>query len=146
GIQLLAGEGKLVQHADRRWRIEIQNVVAKVLYRQIELLLGFEEVKPGIWVPGFETFLGTFTADVIEEDDGISPNRLIPSNGSLVLRYDEGGLGWIKDLKIPAADLALKASAAQPVPPSCPNGMAAITKTLSVRPIGLKNQANDQTP
>lgn len=147
GVQLNSGGGRLSRVADRRWRIEVE-IFAKVLYRAIEESLGFTEVRPGIWMPSFESFLGTLTADLMEEDAGYLPNRLVPvpGVGSLNLRYQEGGLGWIRELVIPVADLALWSSAALPAPLSCPPDRKSQMRTLKVRPIGLKNGPADPFP
>jgi len=124
--------GNSTENADGSTTINIP-VRASVLYRAIENNLPLTKVNDR-YIPQYELFYGSLTGIIEEHQDGIN---FAFSSGALLLSYQEGGLGWLKKLRVPLDRrkvIKLKNTGDQS------------SFSLRVQPIGFKESSSDPLP
>lgn len=129
-------DGELTRHRSGKLTLSM-SIRAKVLYKELEERLGFEKVGDR-FIPSFERFSGKLTGSLVGQV-GEGAEVLLFEEGSLILEYEGGGLGWVKTLKVPLSGLSLSLLVR--------TAEVRVSQfKLKVRPIGFALDESDQSP
>ncbi len=133
----IGGEATCTAEPGGKWSLTAE-FKAEVLYRAIEDKLGFKEVDPGLLEPDTETFTGSLRATLAEQE-GTGVTLLY---SDLELTYQEGGLHWIRQLRIPVSALPPTLSFSARAAPTCLLERRGVRRALKLRPFAFRTGPN----
>jgi hypothetical protein len=132
----LSGGGNVSIRTDETAFVQMP-FTARVLYDAVDDQLGFK-VRGDRFVSFVETFSGKLKG-TLRRIEGPGGSLLVFEQGALTFAYENGGLGWIRDLAIPLDGFPLKIL--QP-----PEDIAEPIFSLLVQPVAFKVSPDDPSP